>query len=165
MKYTIVVLLLAGLMTVGCGTTKRSGAGPSDSGDLLGNSAIDDRSMAEGTYPQEVNRELFAPVFFDYDSTQVKPGEGGKCEQVAKYLKKREAKGVVLEGHADERGSREYNLALGEVRALAIRDYLINLGVDASTIHTRSYGEETPASKGHDEASWSQNRQVVFGIY
>ena len=165
MKYTVGILFLAGLMTAGCGTTKRSGEGSSASGNLPGSSAVGENSLAEGNYPQQLNRELFAPVFFDYDSAQVRPGESGKCEQVAKYLKKRKAKGVVLEGHADERGSREYNLALGEVRALAVRDYLITLGVDATTIQTKSYGEEKPSDKNHDENAWSQNRRVVFAIY
>ena len=161
MKYTTGILLLAGLMTAGC-ATKRSGS----SGNLPENSTIGEGSMVGGNpYPQDVNRELFTPVFFDFDSTLVKPEEIGKCEQVARYLKARKAKGVIAEGHADERGSREYNLALGEVRALAIHDYLISLGVDAAMIQTKSYGEEKPADDGHGEPSWSQNRRVVFAIY
>ena len=103
--------------------------------------------------------------FFDYDSTQIRPEEIGKIEAVAKHLNHNKASGVILEGHADERGSREYNLALGEVRSLAVRDYLVSLGVDAAVIHTRSYGEEVPADEGHDESAWTQNRRVVFAIY
>ena len=115
--------------------------------------------------PMDGDRSLFAPVMFAYDSSQVNPEEAGKVEAVAKYLKKGKAQGVIIEGHGDERGSREYNLALGERRALAVRDYLINLGVDAASIQTKSLGEEMPSDMGHDEGAWRQNRRGVFAIY
>ncbi|MBT8043227.1 MAG: OmpA family protein [Pontiella sp.] len=115
--------------------------------------------------PAEGNRELFSPVYFAYDSSQVNLEEADKCEKVAQYLKRGKGNGVIVEGHADERGSREYNLALGERRALAVRDYLISLGVDPATIQTKSYGEEMPADMGHDEAAWRKNRRSVFAIY
>jgi peptidoglycan-associated lipoprotein len=115
--------------------------------------------------PMDGDRSLFEPVYFAYDSSQVNPEEAGKVEAVAGHLKKGKAQGVIVEGHGDERGSREYNLALGERRALAIRDYLISLGVDPSMIQTKSYGEEMPASAGHDESAWRLNRRGVFAIY
>jgi peptidoglycan-associated lipoprotein len=114
--------------------------------------------------PMDGDRSMFEPVFFAYDSSQVNPEEAGKVEAVAKYLNKNKG-GVIVEGHGDERGSREYNLALGERRALAIRDYLINLGVNAANIQTKSYGEEMPVDMGHDEGAWRQNRRGVFAIY
>jgi peptidoglycan-associated lipoprotein len=95
----------------------------------------------------------------------VNPEEAGKCEEVAKLLKKGKYAGVICEGNGDERGSREYNLALGERRALAVRDYLISLGVDPTVIQTKSYGEEMPADMGHDEAAWRKNRRVEFAMY
>jgi len=115
--------------------------------------------------PMDGDRSLFEPVMFAYDSSQVNPEEAGKVEAVAKHLNKGKAQGVIVEGHGDERGSREYNLALGERRALAIRDYLISLGVDPSVIQTKSLGEEMPASGGHDEGAWRLNRRGVFAIY
>ena len=115
--------------------------------------------------PQDGNRDLFPPVYFAYDSSQVNPEEAGKCEEVATYLLKGKGAGVIVEGHADERGSREYNLALGERRALAVRDYLISLGVDPANIQTKSLGEEDPADLGHGEAAWRKNRRAVFAIY
>ncbi|RKX37367.1 MAG: peptidoglycan-associated lipoprotein [Verrucomicrobia bacterium] len=115
--------------------------------------------------PMDGDRSMFAPVMFAYDSSQVNPEESGKVEAVAKYLNKGKAQGVIVEGHGDERGSREYNLALGERRALAIRDYLISLGVEASVIQTKSLGEEMPSDMGHDEGAWRQNRRGVFAIY
>ena len=117
------------------------------------------------SYPQEGDRSIFEPVYFDFDSSQVKPSESGKVEVVAKSLKRSEYSGVIVEGHADERGSREYNLALGETRALGVRDYLISLGVDATMIQTKSYGEEMPEDMGHDEGAMNQNRRVVFAVY
>lgn len=115
--------------------------------------------------PADGRRDIVAPVYFAYDSSQVNPEEAGKCEQVASYLLKGKGQGVIVEGHADERGSREYNLALGERRALAVRDYLISLGVDPAIIHTKSFGEEQPADMGHDESAWRKNRRAVFAIY
>jgi len=115
--------------------------------------------------PMDGDRSLFDPVMFAYDSSQVNPEEAAKVEAVAKYLNKGKAQGVIIEGHGDERGSREYNLALGERRALAVRDYLIGLGVDAANIQTKSLGEEAPSAMGHDENAWRQNRRGVFAIY
>lgn len=108
---------------------------------------------------------LFPPVFFGYDSSQVDPSQRGVLEQVAGHLRQNSNAGVVIEGHCDERGSREYNLALGERRALAVRAYLMGLGVDSSRIQTKSYGEEQPASMGHDESAWGQNRRAEFVFY
>ncbi|VGO15809.1 Outer membrane protein P6 [Pontiella desulfatans] len=126
---------------------------------LLGDTPLVDPTVADG------DRSLFPPVFFAYDSSQVNPEESGKCEQVADYLKKGKGQGVIVEGHGDERGSREYNLALGERRALAVRDYLISLGVNSATIQTKTYGEEMPDDMGHDENAWRKNRRAVFAIY
>jgi peptidoglycan-associated lipoprotein len=129
---------------------------------LMGDVALNDDNLG---LPMDGDRSLFEPVMFAYDSSQVNPEEVGKVEAVANYLNKGKAQGVIVEGHGDERGSREYNLALGERRALAIRDYLITLGVDPSVIQTKSLGEEMPSSMGHDEGAWRQNRRGIFAIY
>lgn len=107
----------------------------------------------------------FAPVYFGFDSTMVPEGEMGKIDEVAQHLQSRTERVVVVEGHCDERGSNEYNLSLGENRAIIIRNYLVQSGIDASRIQTRSYGEEKPAAEGHDESAWSLNRRGEFGIY
>jgi peptidoglycan-associated lipoprotein len=105
-------------------------------------------------------------VLFAYDSAQIGLSERPKLEAVAAYLRKTSAgTRVVLEGHCDERGSREYNMALGERRSLAARAYLIGLGVDGSRLITRSYGEERPVDPGHDESSWRLNRRVESIAY
>jgi len=108
---------------------------------------------------------LFEPILFAYDSSQVSVGERAKIEAVASHLKQNSSNAIILEGHCDERGSREYNLALGERRALAVRTYLIGLGIASDRTQTKSYGEENPAAPGHDEAAWSRNRRGEFVLY
>ena len=108
---------------------------------------------------------LFAPVLFAYDSAQVSPDQRAKIEAVGSHLKQNPAHAVIVEGHCDERGSREYNLALGEQRALAVRSYLAGLGIGGDRIQTKSYGEENPVAPGHDESAWSQNRRGEFVLY
>ena len=104
-------------------------------------------------------------VYFDYDRASIKASERSKLEDVANQLKKAApGNDVVVEGHCDERGTEEYNRALGERRAQAIREYLIGLGIGAERIRTISYGEDKPADPGHDEAAWSKNRRGVFGM-
>ncbi len=115
---------------------------------------------AERAAAEEQERLVSITTFyFDFDQSVVKPEAQAALEAHAKNLV---ASGgnVVLEGHADERGTREYNLALGERRAEAISQYLTVLGVSSQQIETVSYGEERPASRGHDDSSWSLNRRV-----
>ena len=109
--------------------------------------------------------DMFAPVYFTYDSSNLAPAELSKAQAVADYMRGNSAVQLVLEGHADERGSREYNLGLGERRALAVRGYLVQVGVDAMRVQTRSFGEEQPAVFGHDESAWAQNRRVEFKLF
>ncbi len=120
----------------------------------------EDRFTGGNEYPG-----MFAPVLFAYDSSQVAAGERAKIEAVAGHLKQNSTHLVILEGHCDERGSREYNLALGERRALAVRTYLIGLGIASDRTQTKSFGEENPSAPGHDDGSWSQNRRGEFVLY
>ena len=107
----------------------------------------------------------FTPVYFGFDASQLAPAELAKIEAVAKHLQEKPARVVIIEGNCDERGSNEYNMALGENRASIIRNYLVQSGVDASRIQTRSFGEEKPAVVGSDESAWSKNRRGEFVIY
>lgn len=97
--------------------------------------------------------------YFDFDQSALAPETRAALDAQANVLRNQSG-AVRLEGHADERGSREYNLALGERRAKAIANYLILQGIDRSRIETVSYGEERPAALGSDEESWSRNRRV-----
>jgi peptidoglycan-associated lipoprotein len=105
----------------------------------------------------------FAAVLFDYDSARIRPSEESKLEAVAAYLKANPGK-LVVEGHCDERGTAEYNRALGERRAIAARDELVKLGADTSRMTTISYGKDRPADPGHDETAWAKNRRCEFVV-
>jgi peptidoglycan-associated lipoprotein len=107
----------------------------------------------------------FTPVYFGFDASQLAPSELAKIEAVAQHLQAKPTRVVIIEGNCDERGSNEYNLSLGELRAIAIRDYLVSLGIDTQRIQTKSYGEEKPAVVGQSEGAWSKNRRGEFAIF
>ena len=122
--------------------------------DTIGSKSLDD-----------LNRDSpLKPLFFDLDSSDVSP-EGQQVLQAnAAVLKKYPAWQVTIEGHCDERGTGEYNLALGERRALAARTYLVSLGIPADKVKTVSYGKEFPFDAGKDDGAWSKNRRAHFVI-
>jgi peptidoglycan-associated lipoprotein len=101
-------------------------------------------------------------VHFEYDQSTVRPSERSKISHVADYLKANPNTALEIEGHCDERGTEEYNRSLGERRALALREQVIGLGVEASRIDTISFGKDRPVATGHDEAARSQNRRGEF---
>ncbi|MCX7836229.1 MAG: peptidoglycan-associated lipoprotein Pal [bacterium] len=101
-------------------------------------------------------------IYFDFDKSNIRNDMTSDVSYNAGLFKKYSKWTVTLEGHADERGTNEYNLALGERRAKSVRDFLVNYGIDANRISVMSYGEERPAVKGTGEAAWSKNRRVEF---
>ena len=113
----------------------------------------------------DLNRDSpLKPVFYDLDSSDVS-AEGQQVLQAnAAVLRKYPAWQVTIEGHCDERGTAEYNLALGERRALAAKTYLVSLGIAADKVRTVSYGKEFPFDAGHEDAAWSKNRRAHFVI-
>jgi peptidoglycan-associated lipoprotein len=108
------------------------------------------------------NRLLSRVFYFDYDRAVLSPDDLASLEMHATVLRNNRDRSVVIEGHCDERGTREYNLALGERRADAIRGFLISAGVGGGQIESVSYGEERPEDPGHTEAAWSRNRRGVL---
>jgi len=104
------------------------------------------------------------PAFFDYDKADVRSDARDVLAANAAWLKKYLSVRFTIEGHTDERGTAQYNLALGDRRANAAKDYLVSLGVDASRIKTVSYGKERPFATGHDEDSWQKNRRAHFVV-
>jgi len=100
-------------------------------------------------------------VFFGYDKYNLSGDAQRVLQGQAAWLKKYTGKTITVEGHCDERGTREYNLALGERRANSVKDYLVALGVSAERVKTVSYGKERPVALGHEEGAWSQNRRSV----
>jgi len=116
---------------------------------------------AEQAAKQALSQTGFV-VYFDYDSAELKPESAAVVAAHAKYLGTNSNLKVRLEGNTDERGSREYNIGLGERRAQSVRKALMLQGVADGQITTLSYGEERPAVDGHDEAAWAKNRRVEF---
>jgi peptidoglycan-associated lipoprotein len=100
-------------------------------------------------------------IYFDTDRYNIDSGDQQALAAQAAWLQRYPAKRITIEGHCDERGTREYNLALGERRANAAKNYLVSLGVDATRITTVSYGKERPIAMGSDEESWAKNRRAV----
>jgi peptidoglycan-associated lipoprotein len=127
---------------------------PMPAEDAIGSKSLDD-----------LNRDSpLRPLFFVLDSSDVS-AEGQQVLQAnAAVLKKYPGMQVTIEGHCDERGTAEYNLALGERRALSAKNYLVSLGIPADRVKTVSYGKEFPFDAGHDDAAWKQNRRAHFVI-
>ena len=167
---TILMLLLTALLAA-CSTTsggKRETASVEDHSSSASETSTPAKSYGVGEETTYGISELDDPnsplskriIYFDYDSSEIKPGYRSVIEAHAQYLVAHPDVTLSLEGHADERGSREYNLALGERRAISVKEMMTVLGAAPSQIRTISYGEERPVDEGHDEAAWSQNRRV-----
>lgn len=113
-------------------------------------------------WPEEAKVFESQTIYFDFDSSVVKGSEKSKADMVAAHLKSNPGHALKVAGHCDERGTEEYNRALGERRALAIRETLIGAGIEPGRILTISYGEDRPADPGHNEAAWKKNRRGEF---
>jgi peptidoglycan-associated lipoprotein len=127
---------------------------PMPAEDAIGSKSLDD-----------LNRDSpLRPLFFELDSSDVSADGQQVLQANAAVLKKYPGMQVTIEGHCDERGTAEYNLALGERRALSAKTYLVSLGIPADRVKTVSYGKEFPFDAGHDDAAWKQNRRAHFVI-
>jgi peptidoglycan-associated lipoprotein len=129
--------------------------------------SLDTRAQAlEDKYPVlegRTNAPLL-PIYFDFDKSNIRKDQRARLESDAEFLTQNKAVRVRIEGNCDERGTNEYNMALGQRRALSAKKYLVNLGIDAKRLETISYGEEKSLLFGHDEYSWAQNRRDDFVI-
>lgn len=154
-KFAALSLALA--VAVGCsskgGDASGEGAVDPNAGYNAGNSGVD------GALSEEAALRAITTFYFEYDSSDLKPEAMRALDVHAKDLKGNGAR-VVLEGHTDERGTREYNMALGERRSKAVQRYLVLQGVSPAQLELVSYGEERPVATGSDESSWAQNRRV-----
>lgn len=148
------VLLLAACETATDNTGAASGSGGAGSG----------TSQAAGPRPgsqEDLVVNVGDRVFFDFDQFSVRQDQRATLDRQAAWLKKYPEVTVTVEGHADERGTREYNIALGNRRATAAKNYLVALGINPNRVQTISYGKERPAVAGSNEQAWSQNRRAV----
>jgi len=165
------------LVLGGCSNPSKKHAGSGDIGNLPDPdaSSLDPsglNGLAASARPDGVNPETDVDysilsadtIYFDYDSTVVKASERGKLQKIADYLKENSGKRLMLAGHADVRGTPEYNRGLGERRAQSVREYLVGLGVPAGSLFTISYGSERPAVEGSSEDAYSKNRRVAPGV-
>lgn len=148
-------LILAVFLVASCETTGGS------SGDAV---PTNNYAMGESTTADlqaYLQNEIGDRVYFDTNKYNVNASSAFILESQANWLKATPGFTVILEGHCDDRGTRDYNLALGDRRANAIKDFLISLGVDGSRIQTISYGKERPAAEGNTSEAWAENRRVV----
>lgn len=161
------VLLLAAMLVPGASGCRRDTGDDSDSTivltpDSLSYGIWDTDTLTTDLSWLDAHQASLRDVFFDYDSNELTQAATEALMQDAAYLMSNPGFKVLIEGHCDERGTIDYNLALGERRAIMVRDFLVNYGVDASRLQYVSYGKERPFVTGADEASWAQNRRAHF---
>ena len=168
MRFKLISLLAALVLVSACASepeesSDATNVGASD-GSSTGSSTSNSTSQAPAITPgsqEDFVVNVGDRVFYDFDSSDIRADAVPTLEAQAAFLRTFPSLTVVVQGHADERGTREYNLALGERRANAHKDYLIGLGVDPARIETISYGKERPAVAGSNESAWAQNRRTV----
>jgi len=164
-------LLLAIFVIAGCSSTGTpepieqpdASVDPAPVADPVEPVVADSPSDFDGNVPVDANGNPLARTFyFDYDKAVLRPTDLAALEVHAQILRRNPDRSVVVEGHCDERGTREYNLALGERRADSIRSFLLSAGVSSRQLETVSYGEEQPEDPGHNDAAWARNRRAVM---
>lgn len=154
---TIAVATLA--LTVGCSKKNKPGSGAE------GNGPVTSEDVNAGLVDSDAGNAFgLRTVNFAYDSSALDAGAKETLLHNAQVLKDKSSVAVQIEGHTDERGGVQYNIALGERRANAARSFLLENGVDASRVSIISYGKERPVAQGHDEAAWAQNRRANFKV-
>jgi peptidoglycan-associated lipoprotein len=152
------------LAITGCGTPKKKTAGDAAVAGTDTNLGADGLALELNGDSDSNKAGALQTVYFDFNSAGLSSSTRSALDNNAKYLKANTSVEVQVEGHADERGGVQYNLALGERRAKAVRDYLVSMGVASKRISTISFGKERPISFGHDETSWSRNRRGNFVV-
>ena len=169
----MIIKLLASALLVfflaACSTTPKDTADSSGSGSTSTSSDVSSSAETETTESASIEpgsqEDLIVNVgdrvFFNYDSSELDTDAQELLQDQVAWLKQHSNVSVIIEGHCDERGTREYNLALGEKRAQSVKNYIINLGISADRVSTISYGKERPAVVGSNDGAWAQNRRSV----
>ena len=169
----MIIKLLASALLVfflaACSTTPKDTADSSGSGSTSTSSDVSSNTENETTESASIEpgsqEDLIVNVgdrvFFNYDSAELDTDAQELLQDQVAWLKQYTDVSVIIEGHCDERGTREYNLALGEKRAQSVKNYIINLGISANRVSTISYGKERPAVVGSNDGAWAQNRRSV----
>ena len=171
-KLSVISILLLTFMIAGCPKNPATSTGSYGSGSGTGRTggSLSESGLAKGERIQERVQGSedgtgpLADIYFNYDSSDLSEESLAALQANAEWLKNNQDASVEVEGHCDERGTIEYNLALGAKRARAAREYLVALGVEASRLSTISYGEELPKCPDQNESCWQQNRRSHFLI-
>ncbi len=171
MRFKILSLIAAAALVAACETAPEEKAAVSGAGAATvattAAPTVSPPPMPSGPAPGskgDFESNVGDRVFFEFDKYNLKADARGTLEKQAAWLNKWPAATITIEGHCDERGTREYNLALGERRANSVKDYLVALGVSPIRIKTISYGKERPVALGSNESAWAQNRRGVTSI-
>ena len=160
MRFKLLSIFAAAVLVAACESTPESTDGNAGDGDMMVEEIIvEEINPLSAQYVREV---LGDHVLFGLNSSVINAQAQGTIKRWAEWMNAYGQIVVIIEGHADERGTREYNLALGERRATAVKNFMISMGVDASRIATISFGKERPVVEGHTEAAWAQNRRGVL---
>jgi len=167
MRLIIPGLVVAAFVLAACSSTGDESANSGSTGASSSSGGEQTATAPSGPKPgtlEDLEVNVGDRVFFDFDKSNLSPDARTAVERWAAWLKTYPANKVVIQGHADERGTREYNLALGERRADSARDYLVSLGIDSNRVSIVSFGKERPAVVGSNERAWAQNRRAVIVI-
>jgi peptidoglycan-associated lipoprotein len=169
MMRKVLSVFAAVLLLAACETASDQSAGTAGTGGATGAGAAPATAAAARPGPRPGSQEDLVAnvgdrVFFDFDKSDLKPEARRTIERWAAWLRQYPNVTVTVEGHCDERGTREYNIGLGERRAASAKNFLVSLGIDARRVATISYGKERPAVIGSNEAAWSQNRRGVMVV-
>jgi len=161
----LLVFFLAACSTTPKDTADSSGSGSTSSSSDVSSSGSDSTSSDSASIEPGSQEDLIVNVgdrvFFNYDSFELDSDAQELLQDQVAWLKQHSGVSVIIEGHCDERGTREYNLALGEKRAQSVKNYLIGLGISSDRVSTISYGKERPAVVGSNDGAWAQNRRSV----
>ncbi len=161
---TVSVVACCAVLFGACKKKGQADFGAAVEGDNVFGTPLPDRpANGAAFFSSNVNRNMYPPIYFGFDSFIVSGEEMGKIQSVASQMRSGDAT-VIIAGFTDERGTEEYNRALGEKRAQAVRDALIGAGVKATLLQTVSFGEEEPADPGSGESAWAANRRAEFGV-
>ena len=159
----VIAIIAATFLLAACETASEVAGGSASTSATDTASSSSSTSTASASTektPAEKLAQVGDTVNFDFDSSELTVSARSTLNRQAAFLNVNPALMLVIEGHADERGTREYNLALGDRRATAVRDYLVAKGINAARIRTVSYGKERPAVEGSSEAAWAKNRRA-----
>lgn len=155
-KLLLLCWVVAAVSVAGCSSKSSESALSTDTGQY-------DQSNAEAALLEEA-RQMVKDVFFEFDSSELDQTAVSQLKNNAIWLVEHTSISATIEGHCDERGTYEYNMALGEKRAEVTKSFLVKAGVEASRLETVSFGEERPFDPGHDEAAWAKNRRAHFVV-